>query len=162
MIRPGSSVNSPAMTSAPEKISDHDRGGDPRRRCRCACHTPSGSVTSVKIDSRWIGLQGPQQPDLVDPERARRPPPASGRPRSSPGCDGATFPSARQTGRCRARTPPSPQRHEAGSGGAALSNGARLMANSQHRRSEAEVQCHSLSIAYEMRVDAATPFSASR
>ena len=26
-------------------------------------------MTSVKIDSRWIGLHGPDQPDLVDPER---------------------------------------------------------------------------------------------
>ena len=58
MTRPGSSVNRPAMTSAPVKmpiIALRWRW----TRWRRACTTASGSMTSVKIDSRWIGLNGP-------------------------------------------------------------------------------------------------------
>ena len=28
---------------------------------------PSGNMTSVKIDTRWIGLQGYPPPDLINP-----------------------------------------------------------------------------------------------
>ena len=58
MIRPGTKVNSPAISSAPANIAIM------ALRCwgtrwRRACRIANGSVASVKIDSRWIGLHGP-------------------------------------------------------------------------------------------------------
>ena len=58
MIRPGQKVNRPAMTRAPTKmlvIALRCRS----TLCRCAAKTASGTVASVKIDRRWIGLKGP-------------------------------------------------------------------------------------------------------
>ena len=68
MIRPGSSVKSPATTRPPEKIAIMARRCA-RIRCLRARQTASGSMTSTKIDNR-----GPMtdQPDLMDPERTDR------------------------------------------------------------------------------------------
>ena len=59
MMRPGTKVNRPAITKAPRKIATIAR-----RCCSTACRfafqTASGSVTRVKIASRWMGLHGPQ------------------------------------------------------------------------------------------------------
>jgi hypothetical protein len=60
MIRPGSNVNRPAITSAPAKVKIITRRC-PLTSWRCARHTPSGNTTKVKIDSKWIGLQGPNE-----------------------------------------------------------------------------------------------------
>ena len=67
MMRPGRKVNAPAITSAPTKIEII------ALRCcitRClrACITASGSITSVKIDSAWIGLNGPTSLISWNPE----------------------------------------------------------------------------------------------
>lgn len=59
MMRPGKSVKAPAITRAPrniEIIALRCAG----TRCLWAASTASGKVTRVKIDSKWIGLQGPQ------------------------------------------------------------------------------------------------------
>jgi hypothetical protein len=56
MMRPGTNVKRPAISSAPtyspimvERWRDTE--------WLCAAQTPSGSIASVKIDSRWMGLQ---------------------------------------------------------------------------------------------------------
>jgi hypothetical protein len=58
MIRPGSNVSSPATQRA-GKHRDHDAAMRGDAMAGRPPHTPSGSITSVKIDSKWIGLQGP-------------------------------------------------------------------------------------------------------
>src|SRR6202165_3871091 len=58
MMRPGTSVNAPAMTRAPRKREIMARRCS-ATRWRCAAHTASGRGISVKIDSRGIGLHGP-------------------------------------------------------------------------------------------------------
>src|ERR1700730_15450269 len=58
MMRPGRKVKIPAMTNAPT-----NRLIIARRCLRTSCcrarHTASGSIARVKIDSKWIGLNGP-------------------------------------------------------------------------------------------------------
>src|SRR5882757_9008352 len=58
MIRPGTNVNRPAITSAPAKIEIIVILWA-RTLWRRAARTPNTSMIGVKIDSRWIGLQGP-------------------------------------------------------------------------------------------------------
>src|SRR5215831_3588654 len=58
MMRPGMRVKRPATTSAPAKMAIMALRCLPTR-WRRACKTASGSIASVKIASRWIGLHGP-------------------------------------------------------------------------------------------------------
>jgi len=60
MMRLGASVKRPAITSAPQKrptMVERWR----RTEWWWACQMPSGSITSVKIDSKWMGLHSPQR-----------------------------------------------------------------------------------------------------
>ena len=59
MIRPGTNVNSPAITSAAEEYADHGLAMRAKRRAAAPPITATGSMIRVKIDSRWIGLNGP-------------------------------------------------------------------------------------------------------
>src|ERR1700731_4019128 len=58
MMRPGRKVKIPAISNAPT-----NRPSIARRCLRTSCcrarHTASGSIARVKIDSKWIGLNGP-------------------------------------------------------------------------------------------------------
>ena len=112
---PGHEGEQPGNDQRAGKDRDHRRCCVGATWCRRACNTPSTSMTGAKIDSRWIGLQGPEQPDLVDPERADRDHGHQTPPRSSPASGAAACPSARRAARRRARRPPSRQRREAGS-----------------------------------------------
>src|SRR5712691_7613288 len=58
MMRPGRKVKRPAITSAPVKMLIIALRWL-TTRWRRAWKTASGSITSVKIASKWIGLQGP-------------------------------------------------------------------------------------------------------
>jgi hypothetical protein len=110
MMRPGTSVNRPATTSAPVKMAIM------ALRCRStrwrrACTTASGSVASVKIESRWIGLHRPQtRRSWIQNELAA----TGAQPRASRWCDGAACLWARRAGPRRAPRRSTPQQHAAG------------------------------------------------
>ena len=63
-------------------------------------------MTSVKIDSRWIGLQGPTSRDLMDPERTDGHRHHQGNPDPADGAMGQ-----RPLGRGELDTPSSESRH---------------------------------------------------
>ena len=69
MIRPGTSVNRPAMTSAPEKIRIMIRRWS-ATRWRCACHTPSGDRDQREDREQMDGAPWTPELDLLNPERA--------------------------------------------------------------------------------------------
>ena len=124
MIRPGSSVNSPATTQRAGEDRDH-RAAMVATRGACARATrASGSIDQREDRQQMDRAPRTDQPDLMDPERADRHGQPSAAPRSSRASDAAAFPSARRLHQRRARRRSSPRRHEAGSRERHSSSGA--------------------------------------
>src|SRR3954469_8420663 len=129
MMRPGTKVNSPARTSAPAKVEIIMIRWR-RTLCVRAATTARTSATGVRIDSRWMGLQGPssliwwiQKEEIATTViRATQIQPTV-RCGSVPfGAANCTMPSAKAAIAANAWS---------GIAGAASSNGARLMAGSR-------------------------------